>query len=71
VLIETGFTLNKLYILGIALKEQFFKNLRRFAKARNKDLFSATKIFSFILTPEHKHIALILYKKAFILRHII
>ena len=70
-LIETSFTLNKLYILGVALKEQFFKNLRRFAKAGNKNLFSAAKIFSLILTPEHKHIAFILYKKASILRRVI
>jgi len=71
VLIKAGFTLNKLYILSAALKEQFFKNLQRFAKARNKNLFLATKIFSLILTPKYKYIALILYKKASILRRII
>jgi hypothetical protein len=62
-LIKIGFTLNKLYILGVALKEQFFKNLQRFTKARNRDLFLATKISSFILTLE--------YKKASIPRRVI
>jgi hypothetical protein len=70
-LIEIGFTLNKLYILGAALKEQFFKNLRRFAKVGNKDLFLAIKISSLILTLKYKHIALILYKKASIPRRVI
>jgi hypothetical protein len=31
VFIETGFTLNKLYILGVALREQLLKNLQRSA----------------------------------------
>jgi hypothetical protein len=70
-LIEIGFTLNKLYILSAALKEQFFKNLRRFIKVRNRDLFLATKISSLILMPEHKYTALILYEKASIPRRVI
>jgi hypothetical protein len=64
VLIETGFTLNKLYILGAALREQLLKNLRRSAKAGNRDLFSATEISSLILTPEYKPTALITQGKA-------
>jgi hypothetical protein len=71
VLIETGFTLNKLCILGAALKEQFFKNLRRSAKAGNRDLFSAAEISSLILTPEHKHTALVPHEKASIPRRVI
>ena len=71
VLIETSFTLNKLFILGVALREQFFKNLRRFAKAGNGDLFSATKISSLILTPEHKQAALVPHEKASILGRVI
>jgi hypothetical protein len=71
VLINASFVLNKVYILGIALKKQFFKNLQRFAKARNKGLFLAIKLFSLILMPEYKQTALILYKKAFILRRVI
>jgi hypothetical protein len=39
VLIYVGFILNSLYILSIVLIEQFLKNLRRFTKAGNKDLF--------------------------------
>ena len=70
-LIKTSFTLNKLCILGIALKEQFLKNLQRFAKARNKNFFLATKISSLILTLKHKQTALILHKKASILKRII
>jgi hypothetical protein len=66
-----SFTLNKLYILGIALKEKFFKNLQRFTKAGNKDLFSAAKIPSLILMLEHKQTALIPHEKASILGHII
>jgi hypothetical protein len=71
VFIKTGFTLNKLYILGAALKEQFFKNLRRSIKAGNKDLFSAIEISSLILTPEYKQTAFIPHEKASILRHVI
>jgi hypothetical protein len=69
--IETGFTLNKLCILGVALREQFLKNLQRSAKAGDRDLFSATEISCFILTPEHKLIALILHQKASIPGHVI
>jgi len=69
--IKTGFTLNKLYILGTALKEQFFKNLQRSIKIRNKDFFSAIEISNLILTPEHKYTAFIPYKKASILRRVI
>lgn len=65
-LIETGFTLNKLCILDAALKEQFFKNLWRSVKAENEDLFSAAEIFSLILMLKHKLTALILHEKAFI-----
>jgi hypothetical protein len=61
VFIEIGFTLNKLYILGVVLREQFLKNLRRSTKVGDRDLFSATEISCFILTPEYKPIALILY----------
>ena len=57
--IETGFTLNKLYILGIVLRKQFLKNLRRSTKASNRDFFLATEIFCFILMPEYKLTALI------------
>jgi hypothetical protein len=64
VLIETGFTLNKLCILGAALGEQFLKNLQRSAKAGNRDLFSTTEISSLILTPKHKQTALIPHEKA-------
>jgi hypothetical protein len=41
VLVDIGFILNKVYILGAALREQFLKNLRRSAKAGNGGLFSA------------------------------
>jgi hypothetical protein len=71
VLIKIGFTPNKVCILGAALREQFPKNLQRFAKAGNRDLFSATKLSSFILTPEHKQTALISHEKASILRYVI
>ena len=63
-LIDIGFTLNKLYILNTVLREQFLKNLRRFTKAGNKDVFSAIEISSLILTPERKPTALIPYEKA-------
>jgi hypothetical protein len=69
-LIETGFTLNKLCILGVALIEQFFKNLRRSAKAGNGDLFSTTDVSS-LITLEHKPTALIPYEKASILGRVI
>jgi hypothetical protein len=62
--IKTGFTLNKLCILGAALREQFLKNLRRSAKAGDRDLFSAVEISYLILTPEHKPTALIPHQKA-------
>jgi hypothetical protein len=71
VLIDIGFTLNKLYILSAALREQFLKNLRRFAKAGNGDVFSATEISSLILTSEHKQTALISHGEASILGRII
>jgi hypothetical protein len=71
VLIETGFVSNKVGILGVALRDQFPKDLRRSAKAGNGDLFSAAEISSLILTPEHKQAALISYEKAPIPRRII
>jgi hypothetical protein len=71
VLIKTSFTLNKLYILGVVLREQFLKNLQRSTKVGDRDLFSAIKISYLILTLEHKPIALIPYQKASILGHII
>jgi hypothetical protein len=64
VLIETGFTLNKLYILGIILIKQFPKNLRRSTKAGNRDVLSITEFSSLKITPEHKPIALIPQEKA-------
>jgi hypothetical protein len=70
-LIETGFILNKLCILGAALKEQFFKNLRRFVKVENRDLFSAVEISSLILTSKHKYTALVPHEKASISRRVI
>ena len=70
-LIKIGFILNKLYILGIALKEQCFKNFRRSTKAGNRDLFLTTIFSSSIITPKYKQTTLILYKKASILRRII
>ncbi len=63
-LIETGFTLNKLCIFGAVLREQFPKNLQRSAKVGNGDLFSTTEFSNSTFTPEHKQIALILHEKA-------
>jgi hypothetical protein len=54
VLINIGFVSNKVCILDITLREQFLENLQRFAKAGNKGLFLATKLFSLILTLEPK-----------------
>jgi hypothetical protein len=62
--IETGFTLNKLCILGAALIEQFPKDLRRPAKAGNGDVLSTADFSSFKMTPEHKPTALIPQEKA-------
>lgn len=70
-LIETGFTLNKLCELGVAPREQLFKNLRRFAKLRNRDLFSANETCSLIVTSEHKQTALIPHEKAPIPRRVL
>jgi hypothetical protein len=71
VLIETGFVPNKVDILGVTLRDQFPKNLRRSAKAGNGDLFLAIEISSLILMLEYKQMALILYKKASILGRVI
>jgi hypothetical protein len=71
VLIETCFVPNKVSILGVALRDQFPKNLWRSAKAGNKDLFSAAKISSLILMPEYKQTALIPHEKASIPGYII
>jgi hypothetical protein len=54
VLINISFVPNKVFILSLALGKQFFKNLQRFAKVRNKDLFLATNLFSLILTSKYK-----------------
>jgi hypothetical protein len=54
VLIDAGFVPNKVGILGATLRDQFPKDLRRSAKAGNRDLFSAAKISRLILTPERK-----------------
>jgi hypothetical protein len=62
--IETGFTLNKLYILGIVLIKQFLKDLRRPAKAGNRDVLLTTKFSSLKIIPEYKPTALILQEKA-------
>jgi hypothetical protein len=62
--VETGFVSNKVGILGVALRDQFFKNHRRSAKAGNRDLFSAAEISNLKLTPEHKQTALIPHEKA-------
>ena len=70
-LIEIGFILNKLYIVGKALREQCLKNLQRSTKAGNEDLFLTTIFSSLIVMPKHKQTTLILYKKASILRRII
>ena len=63
-LVETGFALNKFCILGVALIEQFPKNLRRSAKAGNGDVLSTTEFSSLKMTPEHKPTALIPQEKA-------
>ena len=60
----TGFTLNKLGILGAVLIEQLLKTLRRFAEAGNGDLFSTAKVSSLMLTPEHRQMALMPHENA-------
>jgi hypothetical protein len=71
VLIKIGFILNKLYILGVTLREQCFKNFQRSIKAGNKDLFLIIIFSNLIVTLKYKQTTLILYKKASILRRII
>jgi hypothetical protein len=68
---ETGFILNNLCILGVALREQFPKNLWRSAKAGNRDLFLTSKFPSLIFTPEHEQMALVPYEEASIPRRVI
>ena len=63
VLINTGFILNKLGILGVALKEQSLKNLWRSTKVGNRDLFLTIKFSSLILASEYKQVVLVLHEK--------
>jgi hypothetical protein len=71
VLVETGFTLKKLYILGIVLIEQFPKNLQRSTKAGNRDVLSTTEFSSLKIILEHKPTALIPHEKVSISGRII
>jgi hypothetical protein len=64
VLINTGFILNKLGILGVTLREQFPKNLWRSTKVRNRDLFLTAEFSSLILTSEYEQMALVPHEKA-------
>jgi hypothetical protein len=59
-IVKISFALNKLYILGIALIEQFFKNLQRFAKVRNRNVLLIAKFFSLKMMPKYKPTAFIL-----------